>query len=150
MPTLIQGPESSVEVGNVQKRNTPAKLEQAYPDLKISQFHIVQSKAADRQIEPKEAQRDRKFRSENSPSLNSNQSGKQHSRSSFRSTLSKHDGIALSKLMSFNYSYFNPLVPRVQKIKICKFTLNQLLVVEFVKKMVHLGAHYSERQGLMG
>ena len=44
----------------------------------------------------------------------------------------------------------NPLVPRVQKIKIRNFTLNRLLVVEFVKKVVYLGAHYSERQGLMG
>ena len=31
----------------------------------------------------------------------------------------------------------NPLVPRVQKIKIRNFTLNQLLVVEFVKKTGH-------------
>ena len=45
---------------------------------------------------------------------------------------------------------FNPLVPRVQEIKIRNLTLNRLLVVEFVKKMVQLGAHYSERQGLMG
>ena len=44
----------------------------------------------------------------------------------------------------------NPLVPRVQKIKIRELTLNGLLIVEFVKKMVYLGAHYSERQGLMG
>ena len=44
----------------------------------------------------------------------------------------------------------NPLVPKVQKIKIRNLTLNRLLNVEFVKKMVHLGAHYSERQGLMG
>ena len=44
----------------------------------------------------------------------------------------------------------NPLVPRVQKIKIRNFTLNRLIVVEFVKKMVYLGAHYSERQGLKG
>ena len=44
----------------------------------------------------------------------------------------------------------NPLVTRVQKIKIRNFTLNRLLVVEFVKKLVYLGAHYSERQGLMG
>ena len=46
--------------------------------------------------------------------------------------------------------WVNPLVPRVQKIKIRNFTLNRLLVVAFVKKMVYLGAHYSERQGLMG
>ena len=45
-------------------------------------------------------------------------------------------------------SPINPLVPRVQKI-ICNLTLNRLLVIEFVKKMVYLGAHYSERQGLM-
>ena len=40
----------------------------------------------------------------------------------------------------------NPLVLRVQKIKICNLTLNRLLIVEFVKKMVYIGA----RQGLMG
>ena len=44
----------------------------------------------------------------------------------------------------------SPLVPRVQKIKIRNLTLNRLLIVEFVKEMVYLGAHYSERQGLMG
>ena len=44
----------------------------------------------------------------------------------------------------------NPLVPRVQKIKIRNSTLNRLLIVEFVKKMSYFGAHYSERQGLMG
>ena len=45
----------------------------------------------------------------------------------------------------------NPLVPRVQKIKIRHFTLNRLLIVEFVKKkIVYLGAHYGERQGLNG
>ena len=38
----------------------------------------------------------------------------------------------------------------VQKIKIRNLTLNRQLVVEFVKKMVYLGAHYSERQGRMG
>ena len=38
----------------------------------------------------------------------------------------------------------------MQKIKNRNFTLNRLLVVEFVKKMVYLGTHYSERQGLMG
>ena len=37
-------------------------------------------------------------------------------------------------------------VPKVQKIKICNLTLNLLLIVEFVKKMVYLG----ERHGLMG
>ena len=41
----------------------------------------------------------------------------------------------------------NPLVPRVQNIKIHNLTLNRLLIVEFLKK---IGAHYSERQGLMG
>ena len=43
----------------------------------------------------------------------------------------------------------NPLVPRLKKIKIRHLTLNRLLIIEFVKKMVHLGAHYSERKGLM-
>ena len=47
-------------------------------------------------------------------------------------------------------SEINPLVPRVQKIKICNLILNRLLIIELVKKMVYLGAHYSERQGLMG
>ena len=42
------------------------------------------------------------------------------------------------------------LVPRVQKIKIRNSTLNRLPIVQFVKKIVYLGAHYSERQGLMG
>ena len=41
---------------------------------------------------------------------------------------------------------FKPLVPRVQQIKIGNLTLNRLPIVEFVKKMVYLGAHYSERQ----
>ena len=45
---------------------------------------------------------------------------------------------------------FNPLVPKMQKIKIRNLTLSRLLIVEFVKKMVYLGAHYSERQGLIG
>ena len=44
----------------------------------------------------------------------------------------------------------NPLVPRVQKIKIRNLTLNQLLIFEFLKKMVYLSDHYCERQGLMG
>ena len=44
----------------------------------------------------------------------------------------------------------NPLVPRVQKIKISNLALNWLLIIEFVKRMVYLGAHYSERQGLIG
>ena len=35
----------------------------------------------------------------------------------------------------------------VQKIKILNITLNRILILEFVKKMVYLGAHYSERQG---
>ena len=43
----------------------------------------------------------------------------------------------------------NPLVPRVPQ-KIRNLPLNRLLVVEFAKEMVFLGAHYSERQGLMG
>ena len=38
------------------------------------------------------------------------------------------------------HKLINPLVPSVQKIKIRNFTLNPLLVVEFVKKMVYLGA----------
>ena len=42
------------------------------------------------------------------------------------------------------------LMPRVQKIKIRYLTLNRLLIAESVKKMVHLGAHYSEHQGLTG
>ena len=44
----------------------------------------------------------------------------------------------------------NPLVPRVQETKIRNLTLNRILFIEFVKKMVYLGAHYSERQGFMG
>ena len=48
------------------------------------------------------------------------------------------------------FSQFNPLVPRVQKIKIRNSALKRLLIVEFVKKMVYLDAHYSEHQGLMG
>ena len=32
---------------------------------------------------------------------------------------------------------FDPLVPRVQKIKILNLTFNQLLIVEFVEKMVY-------------
>ena len=44
----------------------------------------------------------------------------------------------------------NPLVPRVQKIKIRNSTVNWLLIADFVKKIVYFGAHYSERQGLMG
>ena len=49
-----------------------------------------------------------------------------------------------------NCQNVNPLVPRVQKMKIRNLALNRLLIVEFVRKMVYLGAHYSERQGLMG
>ena len=45
---------------------------------------------------------------------------------------------------------FNPSAPGVPKVKIRLLTLNRLLIVEFVEKMVYLGAHYSERQGLMG
>ena len=37
---------------------------------------------------------------------------------------------------------FNPLVPRVQEIKVRNLTLNRLLIVEFVKKMVYLGMVY--------
>ena len=36
----------------------------------------------------------------------------------------------------------------MQKIKIRNLTLNRLLIVEYVKKMVYLSAHNSERQGL--
>ena len=56
----------------------------------------------------------------------------------------------LNGLFPCYISSFNPLVPKVQKIKICNLTLNRLLLVEFAKKMVNLDAHYSERQGLMG
>ena len=45
---------------------------------------------------------------------------------------------------------FNPLVAGMQKIKIRNLILSRLLIVEFVKKTIHLGAHYSERQGIMG
>ena len=45
---------------------------------------------------------------------------------------------------------FNPFVPGVRKIKIRNLIFNRILIVEFVKKMVYLDAHYSERQGLMG
>ena len=44
----------------------------------------------------------------------------------------------------------NPLVPKVHKISIRNLTINRILIIDFVKKTVHLGAHYSERQGLMG
>ena len=44
----------------------------------------------------------------------------------------------------FGWCCFNPLVPRVQKIKIRNLTLNRLLIVEFVKIIIYLGAHYSE------
>ena len=36
------------------------------------------------------------------------------------------------------------------KKKILNLSLNRLWIVEFVKKMVYVGAHYSERQGLLG
>ena len=51
--------------------------------------------------------------------------------------------------ISIKVQQFNPLVPRVSKIKIRNLTLNVLQIVKFVKKMVYHGAHYSERQGLM-
>ena len=35
-------------------------------------------------------------------------------------------------------------------MKIRNSTLNRLVIVELVKKMVCLGSHHSERQGLMG
>ena len=44
----------------------------------------------------------------------------------------------------------NPLVPGVQKIKIRNLSLNRLLIVEIVRKMAYLGAHYSEHQVPMG
>ena len=44
----------------------------------------------------------------------------------------------------------NPLVPRVQKIKIRKLTLNRLPIVEFVKKIVVLGSHYYWASGTNG
>ena len=50
----------------------------------------------------------------------------------------------------FVFPVINPLVPRVQNMKIRNLTLNRHLFVEFIKKMVYLDAHYSERQGLMG
>ena len=42
------------------------------------------------------------------------------------------------------------LCPGCRKIKILNLTVNRLLIVEFVKIIVYLGAHYSECQGLMG
>ena len=50
----------------------------------------------------------------------------------------------------WGFIVINPMVPVAQKIKISNLTLNRLLIIEFVKKMVYLGAHDSERQGLMG
>ena len=55
----------------------------------------------------------------------------------------------MARYTVYNIS-LNPLVLRVQKIKIRNLSLNQLLIVEFVKKMVYFDAHCSERQGLMG
>ena len=52
--------------------------------------------------------------------------------------------------MKCNNCYVNPLVPWVQKLKISKFAVNWLLIVEFVKEIVRVDAHYTERQGLMG
>ena len=45
---------------------------------------------------------------------------------------------------NINNNNINPLVPKVQKIKIQNLTLNRLLIIEFVKKMVYLDAHNSE------
>ena len=58
----------------------------------------------------------------------------------------------LKKLEAPEYksNNINSSVPRVQKIKICKLTVNWLIIVEFVKEIVYLDVHYSERQGLMG
>ena len=46
--------------------------------------------------------------------------------------------------------YINPLVPRVEINNNLQFNFKSLLIVEFAEKMVYLGAHYNERQGLMG
>ena len=51
----------------------------------------------------------------------------------------------------YNLKRFNqPISSQGAKKKIHNLTLDRLLIVEFAKKMVYLGAHYSERQGLMG
>ena len=47
-------------------------------------------------------------------------------------------------------SSINPLVPRVQKIKIRQLNVNWLLIANLATKSIYLNAHYSERQGLMG
>ena len=52
--------------------------------------------------------------------------------------------------LAIQKSIINPLVPRLQQIKIRNLTFNRLPIVEFVKKMVHLGTHYSERHGTNG
>ena len=44
----------------------------------------------------------------------------------------------------------NPLVPGMQNLKIRKFNICCLLFVCFVKRLVCLDAHCSERQGVMG
>ena len=46
-------------------------------------------------------------------------------------------------LMPASKKKINPSVPRVQKIKIRNLMFNRLPIVEFVEKMVYLGAHYS-------
>ena len=45
---------------------------------------------------------------------------------------------------------FNPLVTEMQNIKIRQFIIDCLLLVCFVKRLVFLDVHNSERQGLMG
>ena len=62
-------------------------------------------------------------------------------------TLCCHQNLFKNKLYICTLPLINPLVPTVQKTKICNLTLNRLPLNEFVKKLVYLGAHYSERQG---
>ena len=44
----------------------------------------------------------------------------------------------------------NPLVPGMQNIKIRQIVIGCRITVGFVKRLVCLDAHYSERQVLMG
>ena len=44
----------------------------------------------------------------------------------------------------------NPLVPEMQNIEICQFIIGCLPIACFVKRLVCLDAHNSERRGLMG
>ena len=64
-------------------------------------------------------------------------------------------GMAFQPLHSFGLCLVwlkpnSPISAQGAKNKICNLTLNRLLIVEFVKKMVYLGVHHSEHQGLMG